>query len=285
MPQYFYDLTDVKIQLHTPFPLQIGAESLPFLTEGTAACQIHIVFTATDCLPDLPENGCWIEDRYYATLEGMKSVFVRNSCDSAPHAVLTETPTGFACQYLKEFERFFLDSGDLLNLLGLENILLSQGGILLHASLIQWQGRGIVFSAPCGTGKSTQAALWEKYLGSEVFNGDRAGLRCVDGRWIAYGMPFAGTSGIYRKESVPVSAIVVLAQGPENRIQRLQPMDAVRKLLPECSCRRWDRDFMDRILSILLLLVAQIPVYHLECRPDQDAVLLLRDTVIEDERK
>lgn len=285
MPQYFYDLTDVKIQLHTPFRLQIGTESLPFLTEGTAACQIHIVFTATDCLPDLPENGCWIDDRYYGILDGMQCVFVRNSCDSVPYAALIETSAGFTCQYLAEFERFFLDSSDLLNLMGVENILLSQGGILLHASLIQWQGRGIVFSAPCGTGKSTQASLWEKYLNSDILNGDRTGLRCVDGQWVAYGMPFAGTSGIYRKESAAVSAIVVLSQGPENRIRRLQPMDAVKKLLPECSCRRWDRDFMDRMLSTLLALVGQIPVYHLECRPDQDAVLLLRDTIIEDEGK
>ena len=282
---YIYDLTDLKIQLRTPFPLQIGEESQPFVTEGSTRCQIHVVFTAVEQLPELPEQGCWIEDRYYTARNGGNAVFVRNAFDLPPHVMVAETADGFSCQYLREYERCFLDSGDVLNLLGLENLLLSHGGLLLHASLIRWQGRGILFSAPCGTGKSTQASLWEQYLHSDTLNGDRAGIRCTGGVWRAYGMPFAGTSGIYRNESAPLSAIVVLAQGPENRIDRLTPMDAVRKLLPECSCRRWDRYFMEQLLAVLFSLVQQIPVYRLECRPDQDAVLLLRDTIIKDEIK
>lgn len=105
----------------------------------------------------------------------------------------------------------------------------------------------------------------------------------MDGVWKAYGMPFSGTSGIYRNDSVPISTIVVLAQGTENQIERLRPMEAVRKLLPECSCRRWDQTFMDRMLNLLVSLVQQVPVYGLKCRPDQDAVLLLRDTIIKEE--
>lgn len=285
MPRYVYDLADVKIQLDTPFGVQIGTESAPFLTEGFAACQSGIVFHAVDQLPSVPEDGCWLQDRYYTLLDGANAVFIRNSYDEAPYAVVAESPEGFFCHYIRECERYFLDSSGILNLLGLENLLLRHGGLLLHASVIQWQGRGILFSAPCGTGKSTQASLWEKYLGSDTLNGDRAGIRCVDGLWRAYGMPFAGTSGIFRNESAPISAIVVLAQGPENVIRSLSPMEAVRKLLPECSCRRWDQSFMDRLLSLLLLLVQQVPIYLLECRPDRDAVLLLRDTIIKEEMK
>ncbi|WP_370839368.1 hypothetical protein [Intestinibacter bartlettii] len=33
--------------------------------------------------------------------------------------------------------------------------------------------KGILFSAPSGTGKSTQADLWEKYENAEIINGDR----------------------------------------------------------------------------------------------------------------
>ena len=95
-------------------------------------------------------------------------------------------------------------------------------------------------------------------------------------------MPFAGTSGIYRNESVPIAAIVTLAQGPENVIRRLRPMEAVRKLLPECSCRRWDSNFMNAMLDLLLQLVQEIPVYLLECRPDEGAVNLLHDTLVKD---
>ena len=59
------------------------------------------------------------------------------------------------------------------------------------ASFIRWQGRGILFSAPSGTGKSTQANLWVQHQGAEVINGDRAALRQVGGRWQAFGLPYA----------------------------------------------------------------------------------------------
>ena len=168
-------------------------------------------------------------------------------------------------------------------MIGLEALLLQQGGLLLHASLICWRSRSILFSAPCGTGKSTQADLWETFMGSRTLNGDRAGIRCNSGVWTAYGMPFAGTSGIYCSDCAPIAAIVVLGQSPQNTIRRLKPMEALRKLLPECSCRRWDPRFMDQVLSLLLAVVQQVPVYQLECRPDREAVELLYDTITKEE--
>lgn len=68
-------------------------------------------------------------------------------------------------------------SRNICDLLGLERLLLSRQGLLLHASFIRWQDRGILFSAPSGTGKSTQADLWVRHRGAEVINGDRAALR------------------------------------------------------------------------------------------------------------
>lgn len=284
MPNYSFEIADIRIQLDTPFPVAIGAELLPFLAENSSSYDVRMVFCKQQgSMPSLPADGRWVEDRYYTACNGDNAVFIRNAPGQSPYALITRLSDGFLCSYLPEFERFFYDSADILNVIGMEALLLQQGGFLLHASLICWQNRGILFSAPSGTGKSTQADLWQTFMGSRTLNGDRAGIRCKGGVWTAFGMPFAGTSGIYRNESVPATAVVVLVQGNENSIRRLEPAQALRKLLPECSCRRWDSGFMDQLLSLLLDLVQQIPVYCLECRPDREAVQLLHDTITKEE--
>lgn len=284
MPCYNLKLADICIQLDTPFSVTIGDELSPFLLENADTCHCRILFQAEPgAIPALPPDGRWIQDRYYTTYHGANAVFVRNTPDQYPYALITQMSNGFLCRYIPEFERFFYNSADILNVIGVESLLLQQGGLLLHASLICWQNRGILFSAPSGTGKSTQADLWETFMGSQTLNGDRAGIRCKSGVWTAFGMPFAGTSGIYCSDCAPIAAIVVLGQSPQNTIRRLKPMEALRKLLPECSCRRWDPQFMDQVLSLLLAVVQQVPVYQLECRPDREAVELLYDTITKEE--
>ena len=57
---------------------------------------------------------------------------------------------------------------------------------LMHGVVVSWKDRGYMFTAPSGTGKSTHAALWKKYLGDdvEIINGDKPILNicCNDGK-------------------------------------------------------------------------------------------------------
>lgn len=282
MHEYTLSLTGLVIRLETPFELLIRSETAPFMSVSSGLYDICIRFCPVEQLPPCPTDGRWVEDMFYTSLNGFSAVYVRNYVGEAPYAVLIYRSAEIECIYLQQFQKYVSESSSILNLIGLEKLLLDADAFLLHASFIRWKGNGILFSAPCGTGKSTQADLWEQYRNSETLNGDRAGVRCVDGEWTAFGMPFAGTSGIYRKESAPIAAIVTLSQGPENVIHRMRPMEAIRRLLPECSCRRWDSGFMNQMLDLLLRLVQHIPIYHLECRPDQGAVDLLHDTLIKD---
>lgn len=59
-------------------------------------------------------------------------------------------------------------------------------------------------------GKSTQADLWNKYEGCEIINGDRSAITKKDGVWNAYGLPFAGSSRIYKNVKNPIRCVVVL---------------------------------------------------------------------------
>ena len=61
---------------------------------------------------------------------------------------------------IPEFSHYTSDIRNIWNKIDLSRILLHQGGLILHASYIIWNDRGILFTAPSGTGKSTQAGLW-----------------------------------------------------------------------------------------------------------------------------
>ena len=161
----------------------------------------------------------------------------------------------------------------------MEDILLRHSGLLLHSSFIRCQGKAVLFSAPCGTGKSTQAELWEKYEGADIINGDRSGLRRLGCGWMAFGLPYAGSSGIYRNESEPLAAVILLSQAKENRLRKLKVLEAFPDLYREVMVHRWDRKFVSESTELLLQLLREIPVYLLECRPDREAVQLVRDEI------
>lgn len=175
-------------------------------------------------------------------------------------------------EYLTELLREF----HLTPFLSMENMLLEHDVFQLHASVIDWQGRGILFTAPSGTGKSTQAELWRKYEGVRVINGDKGMIRKEADFYRVYGSPYAGTSGIYTDLSVRIHAIVVLSQASENRVERLGGAAAFRKLYRETTIPSWNQAFVEKISGILLDLMAQVPVYHLACRPDKEAVEILK---------
>ena len=166
-----------------------------------------------------------------------------------------------------------------LNYLGLENLFLKAGGLTLHSAHVNAGGRALLFSAPSGTGKSTQAALWEKHAGAEVINGDRTLLRKKDGVWHAYGCLVCGTSGIHKPGNEPIHAIVMLSQGTENAVRRLTAGEAFQRIYPEITVPRWNRELVLRAMELLDDMMAHVPIYALSCTPDERAVTALREAV------
>ncbi len=167
----------------------------------------------------------------------------------------------------------------LLSCVMLEDIFLRNGCALLHASFILYEGQAILFTAPCGTGKSTQAALWHKYRGAEIINGDKTLLFSEGNRLIASGLPLAGTSGICENLSAPVRAIVVLSQAAENRIAHLRGANAVKALLAQIYLQRWLPESVSLAADAAERIAGAVPVYSFACVPDESAVCALENTL------
>lgn len=166
-------------------------------------------------------------------------------------------------------------SAELWQNMALPQLLAPFGALILHASYIEVNGRAVLFTAASGTGKSTQAALWEKHRGAVICNGDKTGLRVRDGVLYAYGLPFCGTSGICHNVTLPVAAIVALSQAPENHVTRLTPAVAAQTVMANVYADRYIPEEWNRILNLTLDVVSRVPVFHLACTPDERAVEIL----------
>lgn len=159
---------------------------------------------------------------------------------------------------------------------GLHSKLLQRGGLILHASYVGIDGAAVCFTAPSGTGKSTQAELWRRYAGAEIINGDRALLRRRGDIWYAHGYPCCGSSDICVNRSLPLATVVVLEQGTENRVVRLRGGQQIRALVSGSEFFLWDQEEIDAVFRLAAELASSVPVVKLTCRPDGGAVDTLK---------
>lgn len=183
--------------------------------------------------------------------------------------------------YLPRWQCSILEE-ELVASLGLDYLLAIKKRVLLHAAYIRYMGQAILFTAPSGTGKSTQADLWHMHCpGVTILNGDRAVLGLSAGRAMAYGFPFCGSSGISRNESCPLRAIIVLRQGKENHLERMTGTRAISLLLSECMMPLWDGDATRCVLDTVTRVTERCPVYVFHCLPDKSAVDCLYHVLFE----
>lgn len=153
--------------------------------------------------------------------------------------------------------------------------------IAIHTSVIQYQGRTVLFLGESGTGKSTHTRLWRENIeGAVLLNDDSPILRIVEGEVRMFGSPWSGKTPCYKQENYPLAACVRLSQAPYNRIQRLTIPQAYAALHPSCPPDfAYDEALYDYIGGTLGEVLAQIPIYHLACLPDADAARLSCSTV------
>ena len=153
--------------------------------------------------------------------------------------------------------------------------LLTHDGMLLHASAVVVDGRAYLFSAPCGTGKSTHTGLWLRVFGDRatILNDDKPALRLESGVWYAYGTPWSGKYDISANIRVPVAGICFLHQAKENTIARFSGPKAIFSLL-EQTARPADAELRRQLMMLLDKLLTRVPVWQMGCNMDPQAAVV-----------
>lgn len=165
-----------------------------------------------------------------------------------------------------EVHPYFLPS-----MLGLERLLIKKSAFVLHSSYIEKDGAGIVFTAPSGGGKSTQAELWRAYQDARILNGDKSIIgKDESGMWNVYGIPFSGSSEYCVNESNPLRAIVILQKSPVNMLYRVD-LDGFRTVFSQVTVNPWDVSFSEQIMDLVMAVCSEVPVYVYACTKEPEA--------------
>lgn len=166
-----------------------------------------------------------------------------------------------------------------LEAMELEHQLIQHGGFLLHASYIEWRQEAILFTAPSGTGKSTQAELWCQFRQAQLINGDRVAVMVRQQIIEACGVPYSGLSSVSQDKTLPLKAIVLLSQAKTTHIERLSGRAAVKALMDGSCVNTWNPEDMRLCMEAVIQVVNRVPVYHLACTPDESAVIALQEAM------
>ena len=166
----------------------------------------------------------------------------------------------------------------LYELMALPHVLLQEQRLVIHASYIAHEGYGMIFTAPSGTGKSTQADLWQKYRNAEILNGDRGVIGMREEEPYVFGFPMSGSSEYCVNRSLPLRCIVSLKQAPENRIRRLTGREALRVILNGTYADPKHPGDFSRSMNVAISLL-QTPVFELSCLPNVGAVEALEQAL------
>lgn len=148
--------------------------------------------------------------------------------------------------------------------------------LLIHASVVTKGNLGYAFLGKSGTGKSTHSRLWLSHIeGTELLNDDNPAIRVFpNGDTFIYGTPWSGKTHCYKNKKVQLAGITRLEQAPHNSFEWKSGSEAFVAVLPSGSAIRWDSFLFSQMVSILEAIISKIPVGHLKCLPDLEAVEL-----------
>lgn len=280
--EYHFEIADIRFKILTPMSFAVEKELMPFKKSSYRVPDAVIqVVTDREHMPEPQENkqGEDMLLTYYKQGDTFLCVAKGSRGKKNAVTVYDDSLSNFTCFLDTDvFTKSSWTIGNLLRLIPMRMIFQKQQTLFFHASQIAVKGKGILFSAASGVGKTTQAKLWERHQGAEVVCNDRTLVRFGK----TYGYPIDGSEPVVSGKVYPLGAVVVLMQAKENEIRRLKTSEALVKLMPQVVFDTWS--FPQRTLAMehLMQLFSETPVYLLKCTPDARAVCCLEKQLKED---
>ncbi len=171
---------------------------------------------------------------------------------------------------IRKFKEPFLERSTILRKVA--DYLISQNTLMLHGSTVAVDGKAYLFTAPCGTGKSTHTRLWRELFGDRavMVNDDKPFLRLTPDSVLAYGSPWSGKHGLATNVCVPLQGICLLRRGAENEIHRIGSEEAVYTLCHQLHTSE-DESLAEQVSALLDILMEKVPLWEMSCNKELDA--------------
>ena len=152
--------------------------------------------------------------------------------------------------------------------------------LLLHGSSIAVDGKGYLFTAHSGTGKSTHTRLWRQVFGDRavIVNDDKPFLEIKDDRVLLHGSPWSGKHGLDANICVPLQGICVLERGTENAICSVTA-EEILPMLQKQTYHPLAVGSHPAFLALVDTLSQQLPLWKLTCNKEPQAALTAWDAM------
>ncbi len=161
--------------------------------------------------------------------------------------------------------------------------LLEYNVVMFHGSAVAVDGKAYIFTGKSGIGKTTHSKLWIKnFKDCHILNGDKPLLLFKDGKVFCCGSPWNRKElDTGENEILPLEAICLLEQTPENRIEEIEFRSAFNTLVNQCHIPKENNG----LISVINLVreLAQVRLYKLGCNMDDDAAFVSYNKMIKDE--
>lgn len=259
-----FKIANIEIAVHSNIALSVPSQ-LQLFTSNAKYPDFCYECQMQNQLPKIPEAS---NVQYY-----FDSIKNRN------YAITEELEDRMLIHLSEENLPWGTDIHQMYEQFALPHILLKYHKLVLHASYIVTDLGAILFTAPSGTGKSTQAELWRKHRNAEIINGDRAVIGIENGVAYAYGYPISGSSDDCQNVSSKICAIVSLKQAKNNSIRKLCGLEALTVMMNGSYLSdRYSKD-LPKILDLSAIICEKIPIFELSCLPDIGAIETLLSTL------
>ncbi len=173
---------------------------------------------------------------------------------------------------IRKFKEPFLERSTIQRRVA--DFLVSRDTIMLHGSTVAVDGRAYLFTAPCGTGKSTHTRLWREVFGERAImvNDDKPFLQITEREVLAYGSPWSGKHGLATNICVPLKGICSLRRGKENLISPGSRNDLIALLRKQVHIPE-DPALAERTLELLDSVMQMVSLWEMECNKEPEAAL------------
>lgn len=151
--------------------------------------------------------------------------------------------------------------------------LVERNTLMVHGSTVAVDGSAYLFTAPCGTGKSTHTRLWREYFGHRavMVNDDKPFLRISSDGVLAYGSPWSGKHGLATNICVPLKGICLLHRGAENQIRSAEAGNIIEFLCHQTYMP--DNEFLaQNARTLVTRLTELVPLWEMYCNKSPEAV-------------
>ncbi len=152
------------------------------------------------------------------------------------------------------------------------DFLINRDTLMVHGSTVAVDGDAYLFTAACGTGKSTHTRLWREVFGDRavMVNDDKPFLRITSEGVFAYGSPWSGKHGLATNICVPLMGICSLHRGKENRITGAKPGQLLA-LLSHQTHQPEEANLALKAMALVERLSEMVPLWEMYCNKEPEA--------------